>query len=89
MLWALLALWLFYRILCHITRSLQAPVGNWPLAWTVSFFYAVTYFFWFYATTTEQYSSAVAQTLAIVWVYLVWRERVVGYQIDRRSKSAS
>ena len=74
-LWALLALWLFYRILCRTTRDAQAPAGNWPLAWALSLFYAVTYFFWFYATTTEQYSSAVAQTLAIVWVYLVWREK--------------
>ncbi|HMN30229.1 MAG TPA: DUF2723 domain-containing protein, partial [Caldilineaceae bacterium] len=37
-------------------------------------FYAVTYFFWYYATTTEQYSSAIAQTLAIVYLYLLWRD---------------
>lgn len=74
-LWALLALWLLYRILCHITRSAAWPGGNWPLAWLISTFYAVTYFFWYYATTTEQYSSAVAQTLAIVYVYLLWQEQ--------------
>jgi hypothetical protein len=78
-LWALSALWLFYRILCHITRSPVWPQGNWPLSWLLSAFYAVTYFFWYYATTTEQYSSAVAQTLAIVYVYLLWREAWVAH----------
>ncbi len=74
-LWALLALWLFYRILCHMTRSPDRPAGNWPLAWLLCAFYAVTYFFWYYATTTEQYTSAIAQTLGIVYVYLLWAER--------------
>jgi hypothetical protein len=37
-------------------------------------FYGVTYFFWYYATTTEQYSSAIAQTLAIVYFYWRWQE---------------
>mgnify|MGYP000951476445 CR=1 FL=1 len=71
-LWALVALWLFYRILCSLTRTPAHPAGNWPLAWLLCAFYAVTYFFWYYATTTEQYSSAVAQTLGIVYVYLLW-----------------
>ncbi len=71
-LWALVALWLFYRIICHITRSPQRPAGNWPLAWLLAAFYAVTYFFWYYATTTEQYTSAIAQTLGILYVYLLW-----------------
>ena len=75
LLWALLALLLFYGILCHITRSLRHPAGNWLLAWLLSAFYAVTYFFWYYATTTEQYTSAIAQTLAIVYVYMLWREK--------------
>lgn len=73
--WALLALWLFYRILCHLTRSPQQPAGHWPLAWLLGAFYAVTYFFWYYATTTEQYSSAVAQTLGIVYLYLLWADQ--------------
>jgi hypothetical protein len=77
-LWALIALWLLYRTLTFLTSSRYAPDslwgegGNWPLAWLVGAFYTVTYFFWYYATTTEQYSSAVAQTLAIVYVYLLW-----------------
>jgi hypothetical protein len=73
-LWALLALGLLYAILNHITRSPRHPAGHWRLAWLLSAFYAVTYFFWYYATTTEQYTSAIAQTLAIVYVYLLWRE---------------
>jgi len=76
-LWALLALGLLYAILNFITRSARHPAGNWPLAWLLSAFYAVTYFFWYYATTTEQYTSAIAQTLAIVYVYLLWREREI------------
>ncbi|CAN5747359.1 hypothetical protein BH10CHL1_BH10CHL1_47210 [soil metagenome] len=78
-LWALVALWLFYRMLCHITRSPQRPSGNWPLAWLLSAFYAVTYFFWYYATTTEQYTSAIAQTLGIVYVYLLWSDQQAEY----------
>jgi hypothetical protein len=74
-LWALLALWFLYEIVCRITRSPRNPTGNWPLAALLSAFYAVTYFFWYYATTTEQYTSAIAQTLAIVYVYLLWEGR--------------
>ncbi len=73
-LWALLSLWLLYQILLHITRSPTRPDGDWPLTWLLTAFYAVTYFFWYYATTSEQYSSAIAQTLAILWVYLRWRD---------------
>jgi hypothetical protein len=74
-LWALLALWFLYEIACRITRSPRNPAGNWPLAALLTAFYAVTYFFWYYATTTEQYTSAIAQTLAIVYVYLLWEGR--------------
>ena len=74
-LWALLAIWLLYAIVCRLTRSPNNPAGNWPLGWLLAAFYAVTYFFWYYATTTEQYSSAIAQMLAILYVYLVWRDR--------------
>lgn len=74
LLWALLALWLLYRILCHVTRVAHQPTGNGWLAGLLCTFYAVTYFFWYYATTTEQYSSAIAQTLAIVYGYVRWQE---------------
>jgi len=72
-LWALIALWLLYRILCFITRSPMQPTGDGWLAGLLCAFYGVTYFFWYYATTTEQYSSAIAQTLAIVYLYLIWQ----------------
>lgn len=75
-LWALLALWLLYQILCRLTRTATRPAGHWPLAMTICLFYATTYFFWYYATTTEQYSSAIAQTLAIVYGYLRWRDHI-------------
>lgn len=73
-LWALLSLWLFMRILLRLTRNTAWPAGNWPPAVLITAFYGVTYFFWYYATTTEQYSSAIAHTLAILYVYLLWRE---------------
>jgi hypothetical protein len=85
LIWALLALWLLYRTLNHLTRSPAWPLGWWPLAWLLSAFYAVTYFFWYYATTTEQYTSAIAQTLAIVYVYLLWRDQL---SVERSMQSA-
>jgi hypothetical protein len=60
-LWALLSLFVLYRL------SLRATHGNWPIASLVTVFYGTTYFFWFYSVTTEQYTSAVFQTLLIVW----------------------
>ncbi len=81
-LWALLSLLLLYSIVCQLTRSPHRPAGHWPLAWLLTLFYAVTYFFWYYATTTEQYSSAIAHTLAIVWLYLRWRQ-TTGPQANR------
>lgn len=85
--WALLALGLLYAVLNRITRSPRHPAGNWPLAWLLCAFYAVTYFFWYYATTSEQYASAIAQTLAIVYVYLRWREASGGEQKAGASSS--
>jgi hypothetical protein len=72
--WAILALGLLYALMLRLTRSGARPQGNWVLAWLVGAFYAVTYFFWYYATTTEQYTSAIAQTLAMVLVYVLWAE---------------
>jgi hypothetical protein len=63
-----------YALVLKVTRSPARPHGNWVLAWLIGAFYAVTYFFWYYATTTEQYTSAIAQTLAIVYVYVVWAD---------------
>ena len=73
--WAVLALWLLFEIICLATEAPNRPGGNWPVALFVASFYAVTYFFWYYATTTEQYSSAIAHTLAILLAFLVWMRR--------------
>jgi hypothetical protein len=69
-LWALLSLLVLYRL------SLRATHGNWPIASLSTLFYATTYFFWFYSVTTEQYISAVFQTLLIVWLAFRWDEEV-------------
>jgi hypothetical protein len=73
-LWALVAIGLLYLILLKLLPIANIRTPNWLLAWLICAFYAVTAFFWYYATTTEQYSSAVAHTLAIVYVYLLWRD---------------
>lgn len=64
-LWALLALGLLLNLIVDLT-------GNWIIALLLGAFYAVSYFFWYYAASTEQYTSAVAQTLAIVLLALRW-----------------
>jgi hypothetical protein len=64
--WALLALATLFLLLYAITR------GNLVITLGLSAFYAVTYFFWYYAVTTEQYASAVFQTLLIVLIALLW-----------------
>jgi len=63
--WALIALALLYKLSLDIT-------GNWPVSLLSAAFYAVSYFFWFYAVSTEQYTSAVAQTLVIVLLAFRW-----------------
>lgn len=67
-LWALLALAVLYQLLLRLTQH------NWPLAWLVTAIYATTYFFWFYAVTTEHYTSAVLLTLLFVWAACRWDE---------------
>ncbi|MEA3335297.1 MAG: DUF2723 domain-containing protein [Chloroflexota bacterium] len=78
-LWALLALWLLYRLILHET-------GNWLVGLLLGAFYAVTYFFWYYATSTEQYTSAVALTLAIVLVAYHWEDTLDRSQPGRSEK---
>jgi hypothetical protein len=68
-LWALVALALLYILLLKLLR-------RWYLAFTLTGFYAVTYFFWYYAVTTEEYTSAVAQTLLFVWLAWRWDEKL-------------
>ncbi len=67
-LWALLALATLYLLLWRATQ------GNPFLTASLTAFYAVTYFFWYYAVSTEQYASAVFQTLLILLVALLWDE---------------
>jgi len=69
-LWALVALWLLYRLSLEVTGQGR---GNWPVACLVTTFYGVTYFFWYYAVTTEQYTSAVAWTLALFLCAWRWQ----------------
>jgi len=66
-LWALASLAVLYMVLLEIT-------DQWPLAWLTAGFYAVTYFFWYYAVTTEQYASAVFQTLLFVLWAFRWQK---------------
>jgi hypothetical protein len=77
--WALLALAVLYQLLLRLTQR------NWPLAWLVTAIYAATYFFWFYAVTTEQYTSAVLLTLLFVWAACRWEEAAAKQQ-DRASR---
>ena len=65
-LWAIAALIVFYLLLLEV-----AP-GRWLVALWGAAYYAITYFFWYYAVTTEQYTSAVFQTLLLIWLALKW-----------------
>ncbi|NLE77531.1 MAG: DUF2723 domain-containing protein [Chloroflexi bacterium] len=66
--WALAALWVCYALALGATgrRPLLAAL---PTA-----FLACTYFFWYYAVTTEQYASVVLQTLVMVWLAFRWQQ---------------
>ena len=71
--WAMAALAVLYALVLKVSR------GNWLLsAWAVAF-YAVTPLFWYYAVSSEQYASAVFQTLLLVWLAFRWEE-------DRRDR---
>ena len=73
-LWALIALALLYCAVAAAT--IGRPARKWPIAVLVTAFFGLTYFFWYYAVTTEQYTSAVAWTLAVVLLAFRWeRER--------------
>jgi hypothetical protein len=70
--WALVALALLYRLILQVTGG--ASGGRWPVALAATAFYGVTHFFWYYAVNTEQYTSAVAWTLAVVWLAFRWQQ---------------
>lgn len=65
-LWGLASLLVLYLILLGVTR------GHWPIACLLTAFFAVTFFFWYYTVTTEQYTSAVFQTLLLIWLAFRW-----------------
>ncbi len=65
-LWALGALLVLYLLLLEVTRR------NALISTLVTLAFAATYFFWYYAVTTEQYTSAVLQTLLIIWLAFRW-----------------
>ncbi|GAB4549541.1 MAG: hypothetical protein Kow0063_44380 [Anaerolineae bacterium] len=67
-LWALLSLFVLYHLIVRVTQR------NWLVAALSTAFYATTYFFWYYSVTTEQYTSAIFQTLLIVWLAFRWDE---------------
>lgn len=70
-LWGLASLLVLYLILLDVVNQ-----GNMrelkliPLLLTA--FYATTFFFWYYSVTTEQYTSAVFQTLLLIWLAFRW-----------------
>jgi len=66
--WALAALLVFYILLLEVTDQ------NWLISALCTVFLAVTYFFWYYAITTEEYSSAVLHTLLIIWAAFHWEK---------------
>ncbi len=63
--WAVPALVLLYVL------ALDVSGGRWSIAAAATAFYAVTYFFWYYSVSSEQYTSAVFQTLLLI--RLAWR----------------
>lgn len=76
-LWALVALGLLYLLILEVTAAprpdgTRHDAGSWPIALLATAFYGVTYFFWYYAVTTEQYTSSVAWTLAAVLLAFRW-----------------
>jgi hypothetical protein len=66
MLWGLAGLLMLYLILLGVTGD------DWPTAALLTAFHAATFFFWYYSVTTEQYTSAVFQTLLLIWLAFRW-----------------
>lgn len=68
-LWGLASLFVLYLILLKVTLKQRL------VALLLTVFYATTYFFWYYSVTTEQYTSAVFQTLLIIYLAFRWDEQ--------------
>jgi hypothetical protein len=70
-LWGLAALVILYLVLLDVVnRGNVTELRLTPLLLTA--FYATTFFFWYYSVTTEQYTSAVFQTLLVIWLAFRW-----------------
>jgi hypothetical protein len=54
--------------------DLRALAGSWLPAALLTAFHGITFFFWYYSVTTEQYTSAVFQTLLLIWLAFNWDE---------------
>lgn len=85
--WALLALWIYYRLLLRLTPSKWSLGPRWLIPWLICLFYACTGSFWFYANYSEQYCSVVAQTLALVLLFLKWEEALASDAPEAGSES--
>ena len=69
-LWGLASLIVLYILILDVTDN------NWPIAALGTLFTSFTYFFWYYSCSTEQYTSAVFQTLIMVlWTFRWERAR--------------
>ena len=64
--WGLASLVILFLIIAELDES------RWPIAMLLTAFYATTFFFWYYSVTTEQYTSAVFQTLLVIWLAFRW-----------------
>ncbi len=79
-LYAIPSLVLTYVLLLKVQLT-GREAGSAPSAYAVAtaalgtLFFAFTYFFWYYAISSENYSSGVLNTLAIVLLALRWQER--------------
>lgn len=69
-LWGLAAVAALYKLFNR--RDVTGATG-W-MAGLLALFYAVTYFFWYYSVTTEQYTSAIFQTVLVVYLVFQWEE---------------
>lgn len=65
-LWGLGALVAMYVLALELTEK------NWPISALATLLYAVTYFFWYYSVTSEEYTTAVLQTLLMILVVFRW-----------------
>jgi hypothetical protein len=75
--WGLASLWMLFWLLYRREVSHQ----NWLIATLLSLFYASTYFFWYYSVTTEQYTSAIFQTLLLTWLAFEWEARPTNHTL--------